>query len=433
MRRNDKPKLPRLWGEKLIILLIFFITSLFFTNDFGLIDIQKTAIILATSVDKEESGGYNVTAQIAVPQSSKSGGQTSAVAISGKGATVAEAFKEINAKTGWFPKLIFCDLIVLGESVIKENVFDCLGYFLRNEYMSDNCLLAACEGNANELFSAQVPTDNMSALALQKILATEAKEAGNVSTVNLKDFSVGYYAEHKSGYMPYVRILSQSQGEQDTGKGEQSFAPARRATAKDEFIATIQPDVAPALPVAQSGGQAEEKNTQPEEQKIFDVSQTAVFFEGKNVGILDEEKSFAMNLILNHIRQATLQIPLGEKTYALALTDVSPKIEFKINGNTPFLNVSLKASARVNDCNEPRPLQEIVSSRTVPPEILKEAEQILEKNLSALFEVCRAEKCDIFEVLDKLQKFEHGYHNAFKAVVLERVIPSFSVTIKDAS
>ena len=66
-------RLPRFLGEKLIIVIIFFLFTLFFSNDFGLIDIQKTAIILAAGVDKNEEGTFSVTAQIAVPQASKSG------------------------------------------------------------------------------------------------------------------------------------------------------------------------------------------------------------------------------------------------------------------------------------------------------------------------------------------------------------------------
>lgn len=424
MMKEKKLSLPRLWGEKLILIIIFLLFTLFFSNDFGLIDIQKTAIILATGVDKTETGNFKITAQIAVPQASKSGGQTAAVAISGEGETVAEAFKEINAKTGWFPKLIFCDLVILGEQTLKSDVFDCLGYFLRNEYMSDNCLLAACEGTAEEILNAQIPTENMTSLALQKILATEAKEAGNISTVNLKDFSAGYYAEHKSGFMPYVRAVSQAEGK---GQGGQSSGEGGSQT--------FNPLDGNAVPAqgGQSGGQKSGGSGGSEEQKIFDASQTAVFYGGKQVGLLTKEQSFAVNLVLNSIRQATLEVPLNENVYALGLTGVSSKIKFKVEDNTPHLNVELKATARVSDCSSSRSLTEISDTNVVKPEILKEAEEILEKNLSDVFETCREVKCDIFEVLDKLQKFENRYHSAYKDVVLDRVIPSFSVKISDAS
>ncbi|MBO5782690.1 MAG: hypothetical protein J6R24_00950 [Clostridia bacterium] len=414
-------RMPRFLGEKLIIVIIFFLFTLFFSNDFGLIDIQKTAIILAAGVDKNEEGTFSVTAQIAVPQASKSGGENKAVSVTGEGETIAQAFKEINAKTGWFPKLIFCDLILLGEDTAKENLFDCLGYFLSNEYMSDNCLLATCEGKAEEVLNAKVPTENMTSFALQKILASEAKQAGNISTINLKDFAVGYFAEHKSGFMPYIRMISQSEGAGSGGDsgGQSSFS-----------ILPVQGSGGSGGSGGKSGGGSQDSKSQ---EKMFDATATAIFYEGKQVGLLEKNQSFAMNLALNNIRQATLQVPLKDKVYAIDLTDVSSDIHFEINNNNPLLKVSLKATAQTSDASTPRPLEEIATPTQVKKEVLKKAEENLKNSLVSVFETCRAVKCDIFEVLDKLQKYEPDYHKAFKDILLQRIIPSFEVKITSAS
>lgn len=408
--RSLRFTLPRLWGEKIILILIFFLFTLFFSNDFGLIDIQKTAIILAAGIDRTAEGDFNVTAQIAVPQASKSGGTAQAVAVSGTGKTVAQAFKTINVKTGWFPKLIFCDLIVLGESVTDGNVFDCLGYFMRNEQMSDNCLLAACEGSAEEVLNTAVPTENMTALALQKILATEAKESGNISTVNLKDFAADYYSEHKSGYMPYIRLQAQSEGQEGrSGQGSSQTAAA-----------------------AQDGGQGQSSDGAAAESKVFDASRTAIFYDGSRAGVLSEEESFALNLVIGSVRQATLEVPLEDASYALSLTGVSSKIKLNVENNIPKLSVGLKATARLNDCAAPQPIEDIAATNTIRGEVLRKAESILADSLSSLFEECRAVNCDIFEALEKLRKYESRYHAAYKDVLLTRVIPSFTVEIKDS-
>ncbi len=54
---------------KLFVLLAAIVLIAFFSNDFGLVDIQKTAVILAVGLDKEDEN-YTVTAQIAVPKGS---------------------------------------------------------------------------------------------------------------------------------------------------------------------------------------------------------------------------------------------------------------------------------------------------------------------------------------------------------------------------
>ena len=40
----------------------------YFSSDFALIDIEKTAIIVAIGIDEGENSRYKITAQIAIPQ-----------------------------------------------------------------------------------------------------------------------------------------------------------------------------------------------------------------------------------------------------------------------------------------------------------------------------------------------------------------------------
>ncbi|MBR2330746.1 MAG: hypothetical protein IKA40_05825, partial [Clostridia bacterium] len=93
------------------LILIAFLFCLFVTNDFGTLDVQKTAIVMAIGVDRQEDT-FILTSQIAVPQSSTQGQSSQTEQIVSRGKTIAEAFKEINAKTGWYPKLVFCHLII---------------------------------------------------------------------------------------------------------------------------------------------------------------------------------------------------------------------------------------------------------------------------------------------------------------------------------
>ena len=130
----------------LYVLAVIFLTILFFSNDFGLVDIQKTAIVLAVGIDRENDE-FIVNSRIAVP--SASGDQKAAadsIQVETRGDTVGAAIQEINTKTGWYPKLVFLNLIVLGDTATQKNAFDTLDFFLRYEYMSDDCQVCCCEG-----------------------------------------------------------------------------------------------------------------------------------------------------------------------------------------------------------------------------------------------------------------------------------------------
>ena len=197
---------------KLWALLCVLVALTFFTNDFGLVDIQKTALVLAAGIDRTEDG-FALTAQIAVPKGTdRTTGGTSSVEIEGNGATVPDCLADLYAQTGWVPKLIYCDLVLLGESTVTDDVFDCLDYFLHNEYVPDSCLLAACEGSAGEMLSSTSAIDDTSALALEKLFSDAAQKSGLVMTTTLREFAIGYFGASKSGYMPYVRAQAQEGG-----------------------------------------------------------------------------------------------------------------------------------------------------------------------------------------------------------------------------
>ena len=102
------------------------LTLLFFSNDFGLIDIQKTAIVAAIGIDtsEETEGQWSVTAQIAVPDANA--GKASNISIP-SAETMGAGIAEVNRKTGWYPTLVHCRLILLGEKVAEDDVFRVLG------------------------------------------------------------------------------------------------------------------------------------------------------------------------------------------------------------------------------------------------------------------------------------------------------------------
>ena len=167
------------------LVLIVFLSFLFFSNDFGLLNVQKTAIVMAVGVDREEDT-LIVTSQIAIPKSSSQGKATDTVQLVSRGNTVAQAFEQINAKTGWYPKLVFCRLILLGENTTQQNVFDVLDFFLRDEYLSENCQVAACDGLAKDILDTSALVDRSTSVAIDKVLSAHATRVGTVlpSTMN---------------------------------------------------------------------------------------------------------------------------------------------------------------------------------------------------------------------------------------------------------
>lgn len=165
---------------KLYIILAAFIVLAFFSNDFGLVDIQKTAVILAAGVDKKDDV-FTLSAQIAVPQNNGAGGASaSTVTVDAEGDTVSACLTKIFSETGWVPKLVFCDLIVIGEEAAKDDAMACFDFFLRNEYMPDSAQIAVCEGTAKETLTSTSAMDDSPSQAIQRLFTQSAQSSGKV-------------------------------------------------------------------------------------------------------------------------------------------------------------------------------------------------------------------------------------------------------------
>lgn len=430
------------------LILAAIVTFLFFSNDFGLIDIQKTAIVMAVGIDRE-GPTFILTTQIAVPQSSDQGEQAQAVQIESRGETIADAFNQINAKTGWYPKLVFCNLVVLGEQMIKSNVFDALDFFLRDEYMSDNCLVAACEGTAKEILNTKTPIDPMSGVAAQKVLSDHAARVGTVASNTLREFAMGYFSYSKSGYLPVLKPEKQQESSGENGGGgggEQQQSSEGGGGEKGAFLEN------PPLPAAEgeqntlkgdrsvpaaggSGGSGPSAGGQAasgkEEEKVFSASETALFYDGIYAGKLDQDETFAFSIVKNKLRLASYTPKSDGIPYTLIVKHNLPSLKFSVDDNSMArLKIKLKVTAGLQDTSYGQSIDELANAGKVPPKVFEAAKKDLEKKISQVFEKSRKSRCDVFNVLDRLQKFESDYFPAFREDILDRLIFSVDVTFE---
>ncbi len=389
MKRPLK-KLP----TRLFLLLAAFLLFSFLSNDFGLVDIQKTAIILAAGIDRTETG-YEVTAQIAVPAPAQggSGGSTSGVNIRGEGETVAEAIAQIYSETGWVPKLIFCDLILIGEETAKTDVFSFLGFFLRNEYMSDNCLLALCEGKAGDMLSSPSAIDQTSSFAMEKLFSDAAEKSGYVANTTLKDFAIGYYGVSGSGFMPFIRALKQSDGGAQSGSGEESAG----------------------------GGQTKEQKL------VYTAEETAVFSEGAFVALLNRDETFAYKLLCGSVFAGNFTVETDGGTVSLNVFKNDGSAELDKTATRAQLSVDIRA--RVYDKSAPSDVGEITQSEILPSAVAENAERRVEEMILSLWDKCTQADCDLFSLARQLYRRDLPLYKEKGGLALSDLAPSVKVSV----
>ena len=391
------------------VLAVIFLTILFFSNDFGLVDIQKTAIVLAVGIDRENEE-FIVSSRIAVPSSS--GEQKAAadsIQVETRGDTVGAAIQEINMKTGWYPKLVFLNLIVLGETATEKNTFESLDYFLRNDYMSDDCKICCCEGKAGEKLNTKTTAESIPSLSVGKILSEHSATTGLAAVTTLREFAAGYFGVSNSGYMPVLKVDELSGGASGGSSGEQEGGQSgggQEATDSGGASETSQ------------GGSGGESGG-----KTFSATETALFSNGGYREKLTKDETFAFLCVNGGVRLATFDAEYGGVNYTLMIKKSKPKIKFFVDDfATPRLSVSLEMIAELQDVSSSQTIVEIAAPGKTKQAVLDEAGKKLTRLIKSVFEKSRANNCDLFDAGKRLQKYESAYYNAYRDNILERLL-----------
>ena len=404
------------------ILFAVILSFLFFSNDFGLIDVQKTAIVLAVGIDREEDE-FILTSQIAIPQSSTQGKATQAVQLVSRGKTVADAFEEINAKTGWYPKLVFCKLILLGENTVKSDVFDSLDFFLRDEYLTDDCLVATCDDYAKNLLDTQALVDPSSSVAIAKVLSDHAKRVGTVLPNSLREFSMSYFGESKSGFLPVLKITPQKEKVGENGSSSEGSSGENTGGSGNSSNQSSAD--------SQSGGQGSNQGGQEEksqEKAVFTAGETALFVKGKRVETLTEKETFAVNAVLNRLELASYSVEKEGEFCTLSVKRSSPKLKFTVGREGQAnLHIQLTLTAGATDYSKSQPLDKIKDAGDVSAKTFSYAEKKLAGEISTAFEKCKACGCDLFRLQERLVKYKHRRLSKYKDQILQNTHAEISV------
>ncbi len=419
------------------ILLIALLSFLFFSNDFGLIDVQKTAIVTAAGIDREGEG-FILTSQVAVPQASSQGKATEAVQLVSRGKTIAEAFEEINAKTGWYPKLVFCQLILFGEDAAKENLFDGLDFFLRDAYLTDDCQVAVCHGLAKDLLNTSALIDSSSSAAISKVLSAHAERVGTVRPSSLKDFSIGYYGESSSGMLPVLKTEEQQEkiaGEKNAEGGSAGNAGEQQGGSSGEGGSqggsggqggSSGEGGSQGGSGGSSGGQQGGKSGG--EKPVFSAKETALFVRGRWRETLTAEETFALNAATGKLRLASYSVETEGETCTLLIKNNRPKIGLNVGKNgRSEVDIAITLVAGATDYSKAQALNEIKDVGSPPDGVFGAAEKRLAGALTTAYEKARAVGCDVLQLQERLVKYKRRKYLQHRSTLLDNTTLSVKI------
>lgn len=389
----------------------------FFSNDFGLVDIQKTAVILAAGIDKSGEG-YELTAQISVPKGGEKAGGTASVELSGKGETVADCLMMMYADSGWIPKFDFCSLVLLGEEAAREGAMPALNYFLHNEYMSDNCAVAVAEGGAGEMLKKTSAIDDTPSLAIHKLFSGAAEKTGAAVKNTLREFAVDTLGVSKSSFMPFIRSLPRESGEGGAGGAGSSEGSGGKGGTEG------------------SGGKggasgSEGSGGEGDAPVLFRAEETALFREGKMTGLLSAEETLAFNLVRGKVKAGILTVK-GEDGEPVSLSIKRGGGSAKLgNEDVPRAKLSVRLKVLVSDRTE-EDFMAGTETNVATDEDERRAEELISSHIASLWGKCQISGCDLLLLARELYRKDPKAYEANVGLIPSGMEADIEVSVKGA-
>ena len=380
--------------NKIFFIVIVALLVLFFTNDFGLIDIEKTAIFTAIAIDKE-NGDYTVSAQIALPEEKESKNEDKKSIISGSGKTVGNAIKHIGDISGWFPKLSFCNLIIIGNEIKNENVVNILDYFAKSQRIQNSALVVMAENRADEILKAVSPLDSISSFAIQKIILKDAGFDKDIATVNIKTFIKDYYAPASSTYMPIIKSIPI----QNEDSGNEQSKDSSQKEGKEKTV-------------------------------LFDATSTALFKNGLYVGEIEKDLSFSYNLLFNDVEQTVIEVnDVNDVNYLLTILKCKTKYTISADRENISGNIGVKIFCKISDANAPNINNVDQTEYSLPDALQEKAENLIKDRIIGLIDKEKETGCDILRINEKLYRHNYSFYEQYKENYLSKINFKINVNV----
>lgn len=376
----------------------------YFSSDFALIDIEKTAIIVAIGIDEGENSRYKITAQIAIPQATDTAAANDDAVVIGDGNTVMEGIQNIGAKTGWHPKLSFCSLVLIGRKVAENGVKDVIDYFIVSEKVQNSAIVAMADDKAGEILTSKTPLDAISSFAVSKIVLKSRWMTNTVPNANLRKIALSEYSPSKSSFMPVIKPIKENTKSKEGGSS--SITASTKSGGSEDSGGGGG---------GSSGGSSGGKDTP---DKVYDASTLAVFSDFKLKGEFDEELTQIFNMLMGPLGESYITLENGDEKTLLALSNGTRSVKVNLE-KKPTIEIKLSFKVEVSDSSKGYALDKLNRRSVVDEDTITKVADKLNVLLLKLVGKVKESGADALLIRDKIYKYSNSRFEEFKNYPLD--------------
>lgn len=379
----------------------------YFSSDFALIDIEKTAIIVAIGIDEGENSRYKITAQIAIPQATDTAAANDDAVVIGDGNTVMEGIQNIGAKTGWHPKLSFCSLVLIGRKVAENGVKDVIDYFIVSEKVQNSAIVAMADDKAGEILTSKTPLDAISSFAVSKIVLKSRWMTNTVPNANLRKIALSEYSPSKSSFMPVIKPIKENTKSKEGGSS--SITASTKSGGSEDSGGGSG---------SGGGGGGGESGGKDTPDKVYDASTLAVFSDFKLKGEFDEELTQIFNMLMGPLGESYITLENGDEKTILALSNGTRSVKVNLE-KKPTIEIKLSFKVEVSDSSKGYALDKLNRRSVVDEDTITKVTDKLNVLLLKLVDKVKESGADALQIRDKIYKYSNSRFEEFKNYPLD--------------
>ncbi len=293
-----------------VAVLMCIVTSILASGCWDQREFSDIAVVMGIAVDSSEEKKQELTVgvQVAnpVPYSGSSGDSGSKEAysdFSGSGNSIFEIIRGITHISSRRLYHAHNQIVVFGSSIAEnEGIRRIIDYFLRDNEMRYNVLLAVSEDKATEIFSAGTNYEKVPAQELAELIENQA--ANSCSAVcTLIDFAKYGTSVGATALVPIVKIKEAAETGKDSGEGSSS----------------------------EKSGSSESSGDKQSPQKSYEVTGAAVFDGDKMVGKLSEEETRGALWVRDSVTRAIVRAQTEKLQAEIEVFNCRTHVDAKIN------------------------------------------------------------------------------------------------------
>ena len=378
--------------------------------------------VLVTGIAIDKSGEeYEITAQVIMPTpGSEAGGMGARLDfISEKGDSVAEGLQKIAYKIGKTAGLSHTNFVLVGESMLEENLASALDYFARNAKVTPSVMLLVCAGSAKDMIQQTQNLELSVGVGLQKVFIFKQSSLNGL-IMPLDEFINRSFTLAKSAFISGILIAPE--GEETLGEttdatnklttGGAGEGSSGNQTSQSQSQESSGSEDGSSSSSGTSGQQSSKSSTgQSDEKKarIKFYNDVYYFKNGVYVNKLDKEEEilgvFWADVISNNGDFKVSNVNGGlleDATIGIHFTRKTTKTSVKFKNGNPVLvfDISIRDAQIVEILNHDKPNVNIYNKHDEEMiELVKRSiEEEVEKCILAAFNKAKNDNVDIFDI-----------------------------------